>query len=437
MIVLKIDRQLLETRLVEIIDNIKHKRKILSAINIDLQENNIPVGTFNEIARKDKSLSSLDIATLILVTDAVFKQTRLNEISPFDFFTDKELDNAKKVTFQNKNTITLPLELSDVTMVNGENYITSVKATFLVEMYHAMLIEYNYETQRSAKYRRTRSGVIPTPDVNRKSVADIAHHMLNGTYLEDMVTLNVYSDEVEALEYNPKNRILTINEGAVISILDGFHRLQGAVHATEIIPDMNQMLLLSIRNYDEDTARKYFGQINTINPVKKERLNELKSEKESDSVVRDLMRKSDLKGKIASGAKVSEMANQLTTFDVLSHAVDYVFSPTTKLEAKEIANYLIEFFNYLLGSYVEEFIMNPNNYRSTMTHPLMFAGYVSIAKEFRDSSRKLNEVKNYVDQINFEASELQEIFENGKGINNKKTRNKILDYFLRGEHVVK
>ncbi|MBX4152245.1 DNA sulfur modification protein DndB, partial [Paenibacillus lautus] len=297
-------------------------------------------------------------------------------------------------------------------------------------MFHSQLITYDYETQRSAKYKRSKDGVVPVPDVNRKSVEDISSHMLNETYLADMITLNVYSEEVEPLTYDSKHRTLIINEGATISILDGFHRLQAGVKAISVNPNLELEMILSIRSYDTDTAKKYFGQINTVNVVKPERIRELKSEKHSDIVVRDLQLKSDLKGKIASSSRVSEIAGQLTTFDILSYAIDEVFNPTTKLEAIDVSEYLVDFFNYLVGSFVDEFLDNPNDHRQTyINHPLMFVGYVQIAKKFKEENRTLKELKKYVDSINFKDPKLIEILEDRKGINNKRNRNKLLDYF--------
>ncbi|WP_211750459.1 DNA sulfur modification protein DndB, partial [Paenibacillus sp. Marseille-Q4541] len=330
---------------------------------------------------------------------------------------------------KNKN-LELPLVINNVTMLDDENYITDIDMTFLVKMLQSQLILYDYESQRSAVYVRTKDKVVPTPDINIESVNTISQLMLNETYMPDMITLNAYSPEVDAVIYDQQARTLTINDGAVITILDGFHRLRGGEKAVMINPDLPQRMFLSIRNYDKEGQRNYFGQINTINVVKKERLEELKSERQADFVVRDLQRKSDLKGKIASASNISKIANQLTTFSVLAYAIDQVFKPETKLEANEVSKYLIDFFNYLLGSYVEEFLINPNEFRHSYSHPLMFAGYVQIAKNMRDNEIPLKQIKNYIDGIDFENQELQSILSNNRGINFDKNRRNIISYFI-------
>lgn len=429
---MKKDRELLENNLAEVLDQVKHKRKDIEAINSELNEYNVPVGTLNSIITGHTSFNTLDLALLCLITLAVYKVTNNNSISPYDFFTENEINTSKRYEGFKKKEITLPITFENVIMMDYESYITKVKMSLLVEMQHSKLIIYNYETQRSAKYKRVKDAVIPTPDVNKKSVKDISEHMINQTYLPDMITLNAYSDEVESLTYDEKNKTLTINEGAVISILDGFHRLQAGVRAVSLNPDLELEMILSIRSYDIETAKKYFGQINTINPIKPERLRELKSERHSDIVIKNLQKKSDLKGKIASASNISEIANQLTTFDILSFAVDDVFHPTTSLEAREISDYLIDFFNYLVGHYVDEFLINPNEYRKTyINHPLMFAGYVQIAKKMQDEGRPLKEIKEVIEKIDFSDTKLIEILTDKKGINNKRNRRSIIEYFKK------
>lgn len=429
---MKKDREQLEILVMESITEIKVDRKKVLKANNHLSELGVALGTFDEISKGDRQLSALDPTLLFALSDALYDVTANMSIKPDQWFSAKEISYAKKELLNNKesNRIMLPIALENVEMVNVDNYITKIRMADLVQWFHSQLIIYDFETQRSAKFKTGKNGVVPVPDINLKSVKDIAENMLNGTYLEDMITLNIYSDEVEAVEYNPKTRLLTINEQAVISILDGFHRLQGGVRAYATNPELEQVMILSIRSYDTDTAKKYFGQINTINVVKKERLKELKSQEFSDLVVRDLQQKTDLKGKIASASKISELAGQLTTFDVLSFAIDNVYKPKNRLDAREISESLSKFFDYLLGSFVDEFMLNPNQYRDDyINHSLVFVGYVVIAKHFEDNNIPVKEIKSFIEKINFKDKKLIEILNSKRGINNTKVRNEVIKYF--------
>lgn len=427
-------REELELSLEERIREIKPSRKKTNQINNTLREYGVPLGVFNEIIKGERPLPSIPSSLLCLVSEALHTTTGYGDIDPTVWFTEKEIDTARKQTiniFKEESRIMLPLGIEDVTFLGDASYITKIDMSFLVQLFHSQMIIYDFDTQRSAKWVKRKDGVVPVPDINMKSVTDIAQSMVNETYLEDMITLNIYSDEVEPLTYNPKTKLLTINDKAVISILDGFHRLQGGVRAMTINPELKQTMILSIRSYDTQTAQRYFGQINTINPVKIERRKELLSDQPSDLVVRDLQLKSELKGKIASASNISVAAKQLTTFDVMSYAVHNVFEPSNKMEAKETSEYLINFYDYLLGSFVDEFLENPTKYRETfINHPLMFLGYTVIAKHFRDANISLKSIKDFVSNLDLANDELSEIFtDTRRGINSPVLRRKVINYF--------
>lgn len=438
---MKKERIELENVLKFVIEKYTKHRRVIKEINEILENNTEALDTFDNIINGAKTLSSLSIPMLCVINCAVYEVTESENIDPKEFFTNSEIKEYKSTDFENyseKNNLTLPIILDNVMMLDEENYVTVINTKFLVEMLHNNLIQYDYTSQRSAIYLKGKDGdAIPVQDLNMESVKDISDNMSNGTYLPDTISLNVYSDDVEPLTYDSKKQKLEIHEGAFITILDGFHRLRGSERALYDNPDLPQQLFLTIRSYDEETAKRYFGQINTVNVVAPERLRELKSERYSDLVVKDLQRNSELKEKIASAPTISKVAKQLTTFDLLSYTIDKTFNPRSRLEAKEIAAYLGDVFDYLIGNYYEEFVAKINKHRDSYSHPLMFVGYITIGKIMYDKNIKPNKIKDIVSKIDFEDTDLQSILQNPRGINNKRNRNKILDYFtVRGDLIV-
>ncbi|MGR6760357.1 hypothetical protein ACU1JV_00745 [Paenibacillus sp. T2-29] len=433
---MKKDRTEAEEILIEKIKKIKSKAKIVNQIVENITNKGMPFGVFNEVSRGSLSLDTVDIPFLAVLMNAIYETTGDKEIDPDIFFSRKEIEESEyiiKDVFK-RESLNLPIVLNDVIQLDEQTYVTKIESTLLVRMYHSNIIEYNFETQRSAKYKEGRDGVVPVPDVNKKSVADIAKHVLNQSYLPDMMTLNVYSFETNPVYFDSSNRNLTISEGAIVSILDGFHRLQGFVKAHLINPNLKFTMILSVRVYDTDTAKRYFGQINTVNIVKKERIEELKAEKYSDQVVKDLQTnpKSELKGnKIASAPRISQIADQLTTFSILSYAIEHTFSPANFKEYKETAKYLIEFFGYLLSYYYDEFLGDPQKYRDQYkNHPLMFLGYTVIAKKFFDSKRDISEINEVIDEIDFSDNALISLLNDKKAYYaSKRAKNNIIEYF--------
>lgn len=424
------DRNELEGYLLSIINDIKHKRKQVEKINQTLFKLNVPTGTFSEVAKGDVSLSGLSTTILCILTFAIHETTNLEAIMPRRYFSERELEKAKKYEREiNKDIIELPLEVSDMIMLDSENFIGKIKMTDLVRIDNSNLIQYIYGSQRSPKFR----GIVPVPDINLKNVKEIEEHMLNGTYLPDTISLNIYSYETNSVQYNQRARSLIINEGVVISILDGFHRLKAGSRAVSKNSDLPQLMQLAVKVYDEEMAEKYFGQINTYHPVKKERLEELKGEKFSDVSTNHIQRKSDLKGKIASAPNINETAGQLTTFSILTNAIDQVFNPKNTFEAQEIGDYLIKFFNYLVGMFPDEFLLNPNKYRESgyINHKNVFIGYVVIAKKFQDNAVELKNIKDVVNRVDFsfKNKELKKAMGTSRQENTKRTKSLIQEYF--------
>ncbi|ASA22693.1 DNA sulfur modification protein DndB [Paenibacillus donghaensis] len=435
---MKKDREELEGHIQERFREIKGTRKKVHQTNSILKDKGVPLGTFEDISKGDQALSAASESLLCVITEVIHEVTGYDDMSPERWFSENEIEMAHqniKEVYGFENRLMLPIVIEDVKKIREDSFLTSVKMSFLVQMSNSQLIFYDYKTQRSAVYVMKRDGVVPTPYLNKNSVKSIASEMANDDYLEDMITLNVYSNEVKPFTYNENTRLFTINDGAVVSILDGFHRLEGGSRAMTMNEYLNQDMILSIRSYDTPKAQKYFGQINTINPVKIERRKELLSVKNSDLVVKELQQhpKSEFKkGKIASAPKISEITGQLTTFDIMSYGIEHSFNLKSGLDVDEVSEYLINFYKYLFGYYVDEFILDPRKYSNTLiNHPLMFLGYTVIAKHFQDTNKPLKELKEYIGNINFKDEKLVEIFndKSKRGINSNPLRKMVIEYF--------
>lgn len=296
---------------------------------------NIPIEVIDSLLKKAEYVSQyitlIDVSILYGVCQALFIVTGNEQLEPNKLFGKRKIRDAQDILKSIvQKRMELPISFSDTTMLKYDSYITKVAITDLVKMSESQLIVYDYETQRGAKYVLNQSGgVVKTPIVNKASVKRIASKMADNQYFEDMITLNVYSTEVDPVTYQEDSRTLTINDGAVIN---GFHRLQGALAALQMNPNLDLDMILSIRSYDHETAQKYFGQINTINVLKKERRDELVQARMYDKVVAILQRKSEIGKQIASATTVNELAGELTTFDIMTYAIDRIYHVERQLD---------------------------------------------------------------------------------------------------------
>lgn len=436
MTILKKERSELEQRLTEIVESNKNDKKSILKINDRLSALGVPYGEYNKIIINTKLLQDTDISLICVITEVLQSVLGNTIIDVMDYFSHNEINEAKeniKLIYQ-KDYLKLPITFEDVIQIDERSYSTKITIQMLVQMFNSQLINYDPRSQRGMRYKgNTRDGVVESPIVNQTSVKKIAQKILNQSYLADTITFNVFAYEHQPVTYDKENYTLTINEKSIISILDGYHRFQGQIKALNTKEDIDFVSPLSIRVYDNTTAEQYFGQINTINPLSKERRKELQAEKKSDNVVKELQNNpnSELRGiRIASSRKANKEVGQLTTFSILSFGIEKTFNPTNYVEYREVSDYLIKFFGYLIGFYYDEFIENPNKH-TYINNPFMFLGYTVIAKRFYDENRELKSLKSVVNEINFEDNDLIEILESKRIYDNKKLQGELIKYFER------
>ncbi|PIH59113.1 DNA sulfur modification protein DndB [Paenibacillus sp. LK1] len=429
---MQIDRKEIEIRIIKSLNLVKKSRKSLNELNVFLSELNVPYGMVESILANEEIISEVDIPLLVGISIAVYKLTKDRDLHTETLFGDREVRDALDILGQTiSEKIYLPIPLNDVIKIKYDSFVTKISIKELVKMFESQLIIYDYETQRGAKYKTNASGgIVKTPIVNKASVKRISKKMADNDYLEDMIVLNVYSTEIEPVTYHEETRTLTINDGAIISILDGFHRLQGALAALEINPNADLVEILSVRTYDHETAQKFFGQINTINVLKTERRKELAQERMSDKVVANLQRKSEIGKRIASSSQVSIPAGELTTFDILSYTIDKVFPLKIQFDVLETSDYLVDFFAYLVGKYPDEFSLKAKeSTNSVMRHPLMFIGYIVLSKYMQEQDINLRDLNKMINQIDFDDEKLIGMLST-KGIRgNNLARNNLISYF--------
>ncbi|MCP1185029.1 DNA sulfur modification protein DndB [Paenibacillus sp. 1781tsa1] len=429
---MKFERIDIEKRILNTLNGIKNSRKSLNELNIKLSERNVPFGIIESINSNPQIITEIDIPIIIGISMALYDLTKDNNLHTESLFGNREIRDALDIlnsTLSEK--IYLPLPFNDVLKIKDDSYVTKISIKQLVKMFESQLIIYDYEAQRGANFKVNKSGgIVKTPILNKASVKRIAGKMSKNDYFEDMITLNVYSTEIEPLTYHEDQRSLVINNGSIISIVDGFHRLQGAVAALHLNPNLDLDLILSIRSYDQITAQRFFGQLNTINVLPKARRNELSQVRMSDKVVSNLQRKSEFGNRIISSNKISEINGDLTTFDVLSYAIDSQYKIEKQFDILQTTDYLDNFFVYLLGIYSEEFSLNAQeSTRTLLKHPLMFLGYIVIAKYMQDNKVPLSEIKNVIEKIDLEDNNLKSLLVE-KGITgNSRARNNIIEYF--------
>lgn len=411
-----------------------------------------------------KELSELNDKYLYLFTKALYDATNKEEsINPDKYFSPEEKEKAGSARqyVHEENTVKFPYMVNDAMMLGRREYVIKMKMSELVNMYKSDLIDYDFKSQRNAKIVKIDGLLHETPDLNKESVKKITKLVSKSLYFPDPITLNlergsaarialakaekVKGEEREEtikeaknkreLEFDEVDKRLRINESH-FHIVDGFHRLSAFVSVMSNHPDLDFEIPVLLKNYTIEDAGKYFGQINTTNPVDKATIKELRQERRADEVTKDLMTKSYLVGKISRGSTVNKSADQLVSFATLADAIDRAFGKEIQdsvLDHDDVTDYLIEFFNKLVKSFINEFDkkIEKTSENSIINHDKMFAGYVELAKRMRDENISLRKLSKIINPKEFDID--NKLWEEKGILNNKKmTRNvekKIEKYF--------
>lgn len=437
---MKKDRKELEEKLIKSIDKIKHQKKIVGDIQKHLgSKHKILAGdVMGYLNNAEKELPELDIRLLYLIAEQVYVKTEDQEINPENFFTQSEVKEARQYTgdMDREEELEFPITFRNVTVVGHNAYSVTMDIKTIVQLFSSRLLHYDFDLQREAKRTVRKDTVIIEPTTNKQNVKEIEEHLLDGTLVPTFLTFNANTRTSETgneLIYDAKKMELTITKGTYLAIVDGFHRITGSRNALIKNPNIDFAFGVLITNYSKSKAQKYQAQIAKATPISKVRQQELEASRKSDTVVQQLKEESDLKGRISQTGHIHESANELVAYNVLADTIDEEFKMETNADALDVADYLTKFFDYLIGSFADEFIKNVKETRKTsiISDNNMWAGYVVLARRLQEEGINYRKIKDIINNIDFERdSDLwHKIGVLEKGNLTSKARQEVKKYF--------
>jgi hypothetical protein len=442
---LKTNSELIEN-LTEVLYSIEHNRNKSKKLKEEFKTFNVSPGEVSKILNNPKDEVQLlaeesNLKFLCALTICLFNVTFADSVDPSNYFTDREIKEIKS-TFQGhiKEKLTFPLTFSEVSKSpNDEDYFFYTKASTVKDWQDSGLIQYNFEAQREARTRTDKQTgeIVLQPKVFPESVEEIADLIKKGKLISSVLTFSARlgtSDSGEELIYNEKDRTLTITEGTLLDIIDGFHRTTGIVLALSKDPSLDMIFKINILNLSTPQEQEHFAQNNNTNPVGKGRLKQLKESRQADFIVKQIQSNSDLGDYISKSDRISPRSNLLVTYNVLSDAIDEIFNVKDKPTAMKVADYLSEFFDKLMLNNSEAFMTDIANIRekSIININTMFYGYVLLAKRFYDNKIKLTKLQPVIKSIDFsrdnEMLQFLGILDENKRVTGFAGK-KIMDYF--------
>jgi hypothetical protein len=436
-------REELEQNLVEVINSskIKSKKRDINDIKKHLATYDI-IDVQGWLNNPEERLPELTVSELLLFTQQIFQKTGDLHVNVDDYFTQAELDDAKRFSGaveRMEKQLEFPITFSNATVVGNGAYMVTVDIQTIDKLLSNGLLDYSFELQREATYRRVKNEIRKEPTLVMSNVKEISQHLLEGTLVPTVLVWNAAvrsSSTGTELVYDSNTLELTIEKDADLFIVDGWHRCKASQNALQINPDLHFNFAVLITNYSTKRAQQYQAQLAKATPISKVRIQELEANRLSDTVVQQLKEESDLKGHISQTNRIHSLNKELVTYNVLTDTIDEEFKMETRADAADVGDYLTEYFNMLLGSHSNEFLFNIEETRkdSLLVDNNMFIGYLVLSRKMYESNIKARDVRKYIENIDFSRKnplwrELEILDDKGNITDTNKARKAIRKYF--------
>ncbi|MFK7678691.1 DNA sulfur modification protein DndB [Bacillus sp. Wb] len=411
------NKELLIEAVIENLEKFQSEKKLRNELKVESIEHISPGDLLKYIKAPQDYIPNLDISTIYYLAKYMNNVKADTSLQLDKYFTAREIKEIE-TTYDNeslsrteKAPIELPYTFHNVIKVGEGDYILKTTGRIMTDFMNSHILQYNQETQREARMVRDKNdpnNIIPVPKVNKKSVREISKLAKEGKLIQTVITWNARlgstdDEDGEELIYNEDDLTLTVTNGTLLDVVDGYHRLQGVSMALNEVPDLEVNFKLNILNFSQSQAKKYFAQLNTYNPVSKARVRELSEEDFNDFVLNFIMNEfNDFKERITHRG-IAPRQDALTTYSTLSDAIKNNFEINNKAEAIKTARYLTKFFKELFYSFPDQFLGDIASVRrnSIINTSSMFVGYVKLAKIMKDNDIELDNIVEIISDIDF------------------------------------
>lgn len=389
------------------ISKIHENNKIRKEVEAHLLRFGITKGELQSYFNDKDKLDNEDIRIIALIGEQLFVKFNIESLNLENTFSEKEISDIR-VFYNMRNNdeyIDYPIVIHNVTSISNGAYVFPISYKFISKLYSSNKLYYNYDVQRQPKVIKRAGKVTRTPSINQKSVKEITKHLIDGTLVPTNVVYNASlgsSKEGEELIYDSKERTLTITEGTRLDILDGMHRTMASLRAYSINKNLDFDFIGLLFNFTTKQAQNYQSQLAKANPIPKSRIQELEANRYADFVVQQLRIDIEMKDRITSNDRVVKGTKELVSYGVLSNAIDNTFKIKNKLEATQIAEYLLDYFTHLFA-YYENDLENTEN-GSLIFYNKMFIGHIILAKRLQDNEIPLKHLKEILGRIDFDRN---------------------------------
>lgn len=401
----------LKERLKNIIGEIGYNNAIKQEIGEEFKSRNLSALRALWLFSENLDVNALtdseeDIRFLFLFTytlgQALHGKTALR-IPVEEYFTKVECEKWSNYKEEPRLKNIYPIVMENVEMITDKIWQTVMTAQQLNHMDADNLLIYNFKTQRNPKI--TVSGEKINIDTGK--VNAIKERLLNNEQYPDPIRLNIVNTGESRPVYSAKNRTLTLLEGCIINIFDGYHRKTANALALEVNPDLQFNWPITITNLSEKQAHDFMAQIDKQKPIKKEYTAQMDYTKAENLVVDAIIddKLSELSKVMKDDDAYIRLNRALTKKSIIAEAIREKYDEQLALRTniRKVARWIVEFTDYLMGAYTDEFIVNPYKVKETqvINHKNMFYGYIALSAKLYGNKNWKELLKQKMESIDF------------------------------------
>lgn len=432
----KTKKDLVETIIPHTISILQDNNKI-KEIASALKKYNISLGTIVSYLNDGDKLYDVETYEVALFGEQIYlKGNNTSELELSLWFNESEIKEIRqyyKEDIATADKIELPLTFENVAYLGDGVYSVPLDYSVIARMYKYGLLNYNFEIQREGRKVKRGNEVIQKPKLQMKNVNEIKDLLIKKKLKKTALAYNCATDTTDdesgyELLFDEKQNKLTITEGTRIDILDGAHRSRGILEAYNENPNLEGKIVVLFSNYTTAEAKEYQVELAKQTPFNRGRAKELANESMSNEVVKRLNSEGELKNRISSIARLQRSLGEVTSYEILSDAIDKFYSPKKRIEVKDITKTINEYMDYLFG-YFDEHLKSENNLLFERT---FFRGHILLSKRMKDNNIDFEMLNKVLGEIDFNRSnpmwEKLNILHNGK-IDSKKSLRYIEKFF--------
>lgn len=272
-----------------------------------------------------------------------------NKIQPTNFFTELEIEKANEYTISQETEPQYPIIFKNIYKINSDQWMTTLTAQELVNLFNRRVITYNPETQRQLKIKEYKDKIITEISINKQSVKEIKEAILTNKFVSNFITFNIEQTGQEVFYFDEKANTLTIENGT-LSSLDGFHRDMAIIEAVKENPEIEYITGVMVTNFDIPKAQRYIVQEDKKNKISSKHIKSLNVDKPSNLIVKKINENSNsyLSGKVTTNKLIIKKKQALVLFDVLSDVIDIEFNPKENKDVITYSKFIIDGLNYII-----------------------------------------------------------------------------------------